>query len=163
MILVAGFGLMVALSAADAGPPSRELLLEPAVRVVAPSGYGDDVVAIGDAGQLLTLSDGRGVLALTVYEGARRPGVGAALDVHTQELRRRGGGATTPSRVRQRFLGASRPARELTWVLDGHTHRARIVAARARSATVVAVWSWPDGDAARAEALRAAVEGVATR
>ncbi len=152
--------LLAAAPQPSGAPEDRTVVVDERVTVVVPAGYTHDLLKLGDKGRLLTVTDGLGVLLVTVYNGDSPPSRAASLDVHTRELRRRVAG-NAAKKLRARFLGANRPAREVRYEIGRAGHTARVAAARKLRKTVVAVWSWPDARSEVRDRLAALVEGVA--
>lgn len=163
-LIIALAATSLLIGAPDRGPDeARRVTLDGGVTVAVPAGFADDETALTAGGLVLEVSRDDSALTVTVYTGRRAPKDAAALDVHTEELGRRLGElAREPRRVRQRFAGRVRGARELAFERAGTRYAARVVAARLGRRTVVATWTWPDGSES-GDILTRAVESVVAR
>lgn len=164
MTLIAALATTLLVGAPDHEPTeARRVTLDVGVTLAVPAGFSDDETALAEGGLVLAVSRDDSALLVTVYTGRRAPSHAAALDVHTEELSRRlGEPSEGPQRVRQRFVGRVRGARELAFEHAGTRYAARVVTARHGRRTLVATWTWPDGSDS-GDALTRAVESMVAR
>jgi len=85
------------------------------------------------------------VLILAVYRGAQRPRERVALDRHVTAFEREISphGEFSVRKFRGDLLEGKRPGRELLYTWLHRPHKAQILAARTKTATVVTAWTRP--------------------